>query len=248
MIGLFGVSQAQNSVFKARFKSLHNGEPVLYAKVSSSDGKDERLTNIQGYVEIAHTKGATITISHLVYDTLILRTEDWKGRDSLEFYLQPRVYELKEITFSILGNRSLFDHKFVKKDLGKSDEDKVRDKLKILEMKNELIGLDKAAQGGMVLGSPISFLYDRYSKAGKERRQYAMLIEQERQRKITKKQFDDLTITTLTNYSEEELAKFKEFCEFHPSYLEAVDALSLYYEIIRCKREFIEKGINSDSK
>jgi hypothetical protein len=155
--------------------------------------------------------------------------------------MQPRVYELREITFSILGKRSLFDNKFVKNDLGKSDEQKVREKLQILGLRDELIGLDKSAQGGMVLGSPISFLYDKFSKAGKERQKYAMLIEQDRKRLITRKQFDNLTVTTLTNYKEEELAKFKAFCEFHPSYLEAVDALTLYYEIIRCRDEYVDK-------
>lgn len=237
----FGFSQAQTSVFKARFKSLQNGEPILYAKISSP-GFDSKLTNINGDVEIEYKKGTTLTVSHLIYDTLVIDTRNWENRDSLLFYLQPKVYQLREVTFSILGQRSLFDNKFVKNDLGRSDEEKVRDKLKILGLRDELIGLDKSAQGGVVLGSPISYLYDRFSKSGKERAKYEMLVARDKQRQITKKQFDDLTVTMLTNYTEEDLEKFKAFCEFHPSYLQAVDALTLYYEIIRCKKEYIEKG------
>ncbi|MGB0850447.1 MAG: hypothetical protein ACPGTP_04325 [Bacteroidia bacterium] len=237
----FGFSQAQTSVFKARFKSLQNGEPILYAKISSP-GFESKLTNINGDVQIQYNEGAKLIVSHLVYDTLVINTNDWKNRDSLLFYLQPKVYQLREVTFSILGQRSLFDNKFVKNDLGKSDEEKVRDKLKILGLRDELIGLDKSAQGGMVLGSPISYLYDKFSKSGKERTKYEMLVARDRQRQITKKQFDNLTVTMLTNYTEEDLEKFKSFCEFHPSYLKAVDALTLYYEIIRCKKEYVEKG------
>ena len=102
----------------------------------------------------------------------------------------------------------LFDNKFVKNDLGKSDEEKVREKLNIIDMKKELTGLDQSAQGGVVLGSPISYLYDRFSKAGKERTKYAMLVEQDKLAAISRKQFDDLTVTTLTNYTDEELEKF----------------------------------------
>ncbi len=238
----FGASQAQTAVFKARFKSLQNGEPVLYAKIINGSG-DFRLTNIDGYVRIEYNPGDELKVSHLVFDTLTIKTSDWAGRDSLVFYLTPKVYTLREVTFSILGERSLFDNKFVNNDLGKSDAEKVSEKLNINEMKKELKSLDQAAQGGMVLGSPISFLYDRYSKGGKERRKYAMLLEADRRRAISRKQFDNLTITTLTNFTEEELVKFKAFCAFHPTYLEAVDALTLYFEILRCKEEFIQKEI-----
>lgn len=239
---LFTLAYGQGTGFKAVFKSLENGEPVLYAKISAPNG-DARLTNVYGFVEIDYKAGDILTISHLTYDTLIIKTAEWKGRDSLVFYLQPKVYNLREVTFSILGDRALFDNKFVGNDLGKSDEEKVREKLKILEMRQELIGLDRSAQSGAVLGSPITYMYDRFSKDGKERQKYAELLERDRQMHASGKKLDDLIIITLTNYENEELVKFKEFCSFHPSYIEAVDALQLYFEILRCRREYIEKEI-----
>ena len=233
---------AQVTSFTARFKSLQNGEEVLYAKVSNSDGL-VKLTNIDGYVTIPLSGEGILTVSHLVYDTLTINASNFQGKDSLVFYLKPKTYDLREVTFSILGERSLFDQKFVSNDLGKSDEQKVREKLRILEMKQELIGLDRSAQGGAVLGSPITYLYDRFSKDGKERIEYARLIERDRQLKEAGKKYDALIVKMLTNYDAEELEKFQKFCAFHPSYIEAVDALELYFEILRCKKEFIEKEI-----
>jgi hypothetical protein len=221
---------------------MQNGEEVLYAKVNNGEGI-VKLTNIDGFVTIPVSGAGILSISHLVYDTLVINTNDFKGRDSLVFYLHPKTYNLKEVTFSILGERSLFDSKFVSNDLGKSDEQKVREKLRIIEMKQELIGLDRSAQSGAVLGSPITYLYDRFSKDGKERIEYARLIERDRQLKEAGKKYDDLIVKMLTNYDLDELEKFKEFCAFHPSYIEAVDALELYFEILRCKKEFIEKEI-----
>ena len=44
------------------------------------------------------------------------------------FYLQPKTYQLREVSYSILGNRSLFDNKFVKNDEeGKEVVDQVAD-------------------------------------------------------------------------------------------------------------------------
>lgn len=242
LLSALGYAQAQVSTFSAQFKNLADGEEVLYAKVMNSDG-ESKLTNIYGYVSIVHKVNTSITISHLVYDTLTINTVDFAGRDSLTFYLTPKTYQLKEVTYSILGERSLFDNKFVYNDLGKSDEEKVREKLNVVDMKKELIGLDQSAQGGYVLGSPITYLYDRFSKAGKERAEYEQLLERDRLRAQSKEKYDDLIITTLTNFSDEELADFKVFCSFHPSYIDQVQLVELYYEILRCKHEYEDKGL-----
>ncbi len=241
VITLFYAAHAQQQTFSAQFKSLENGEGVIYARVFTLGGQ-AKLTNVDGLVELNYAKGATIIVTHLSFDSLQLNPADFEGRKNLIFYLQPKTYQLREVSYSILGNRSLFDNKFVKNNLGKSDEEKVREKLNIIDMKKELTGLDQSAQGGVVLGSPISYLYDRFSKAGKEKTKYAMLIEQDKLAAISRKQFDDLTVTTLTNYTDEELEKFKVFCAFHPSYIQAVDALQLYFEILRCRDEYVKKG------
>ena len=237
---IFGFLHAQNSTFSASFRSLENGEPILYAKVVNSEGV-AKLTNITGSVEIPCILGSKIQISHLNYDTLFIETKQFIGQDSLVFYLQPRVYTLKQFSFSILGERGYFDNKFVKNDLGKSAQEKVREQLNIKDLRSTLVSLDRAAQDGVVLGSPISYLYDRYSKAGKEKRKYAELIARDKQMKATRKKFDNLIVTSLTSYSDEDLVEFKAFCSFHPTYIEQVDALQLYYEILRCKKEYIEK-------
>ena len=240
MILVYGWGYSQSNTFSAKFRSLVNGEPVLYAKVTNSNG-ESLLTNVDGLVTILYEPNSEITISHLVYDTLRILPSDFEGRADLVFYLQPRTYDLREVKFSILGERSLFDRKFVSNDLGKSDAEKVREKLRIIEMKKELIGLDKSAQGGVVLGSPITYMYDRFSKSGRERREYAMLLVRDKQRKENGKKFDNSVVSTLTSFEDEELARFKAFCSFHPSFIEMVDELTLYYEILRCRTEFIEK-------
>ena len=240
MILIPGWGYSQSSQFSAAFKSLVNGEPILYAKVTNSNG-ESLLTNVDGLVTIFYEPESEITISHLVYDTLRIRPSEFEGREDLVFYLQPRTYDLREVKFSILGDRSLFDRKFVSNNLGKSDEEKVREKLRIIEMKKELIGLDRSAQGGVVLGSPITYLYDRFSKSGRERREYAILLAKDKQRKENGKKFDNFVVSTLTSFKDEELARFKVFCSFHPSFIEMVDELTLYYEILRCRTEFIEK-------
>lgn len=234
-------ASAQTRSFRAQFKSGFNGEPIIYAKVQVV-GAEQKLTNVDGYVEIVYNSGDRIMVTHLSYDTLIIRPQDYIKFDTALFYLAPRTYNLRTFTFSVLGPRVYFDSKFVKNDLGKSDEDAIREKLNIKDMRSELVGLDQSAQGGVVLGSPITAIYERYSKAGKERAKYRELIAQDSRDSAALKKFDQVVVRTLTNYDEEDIDRFIEFCSFSQSYINMVDALELYYEIIRCKEEYKAKG------
>lgn len=224
-------------IFIGQFKSLLNGEPILYAKVSTSGGV-HKLTNIDGMIRIPYHKDETIIVSHLTFDTLEINPYYFRNNDTAIFYLKPRVYELKEVRYSILGPRATFDHRFVTAKMEKSDAEKIQEKLQILGMRNELIALDKGAQGGMVLGSPISALYDRYSKKGKERRKYNELVARDKLYAEAGKKFDNVIVKTLTNYTDQELQDFIKFCSFHPTYIEQVTALQLYYEILYCRDEY----------
>jgi hypothetical protein len=224
-------------IFVGQFKSLLNGEPILYAKVSTSGGVSQ-LTNIEGMIRIPYHKDEKIIVSHLTYDTLEINPYYFRNNDTAVFYLKPRVYQLKEVKYSILGPRATFDHRFVTAKMEKSDAEKIQEKLQILGLRNELIALDKGAQGGVVLGSPITALYDRYSKKGKERRKYNELVERDRLYAEAGKKFDKVIVRTLTNYTDQELQDFIKFCSFHPTYIDQVSALQLYYEILYCRDEY----------
>jgi hypothetical protein len=227
-------------VFRAQFKNLEDGGPVLYAKITRPNG-DARLTNVDGMIEIQFKRGEKLVVSHLTYDTLVIDPADYADAVMPVFYLTPRVYELREFKFTILGPRHLFDNKFVKNDMGKTDEEIVREKLEIADMRKELIGLDRGAQGGVVLGSPISALYNRFSKEGKELRKYAALIKQDRRDSAYVKEFQIETIMALTSFDLPTSKRFMEFCSFSKSYVTSVETLALYMEVLHCKDEYIEK-------
>lgn len=228
---------SQSREFHATFKSYADGEEILYAKVNNGTGIT-RLTNIDGEISMPFAEGAIITVTHLNYDSLVIKTDDFIGRDSVIFYMTPKTYELKEVTFSVLGERAFFDSKFVNNDLGIRDAQKVRDKLGLGDMKQELIGLDRAAQNGAVLGSPISYLYNKFSKEGKDRARYAELVRQDQKRKALDKKLDDYMITSLSGFEGESLDEFKKFCSFHPSYIIQAETLEIFFEVLRCKEEY----------
>ena len=231
-------AQAQ-TVFHAEFRSLVDGERIMYAKISNVNG-DSRLTNSDGYVSIPCGEGSEYTVTHLSFDTLHINPFAYDLKDTMLFYLTPRVFHLKEFTYSILGPRYTFDNRFIKTDLGKSDIDKVKERLEIEDMTADLVAIDRSAQDGMVLGSPITALYEQFSKAGKERRKYAQLLANDFKDSITRIKYNLNVVQSLIAFpTVTETQDFMDFCSFDQRYIEQTDRVDIYMEILRCRDEYL---------
>lgn len=233
-LGLF----AQVNTFHAELRSMLDGERIMYAKITSTSG-DSRLTNSDGYVSIPYVKNDVLLISHLSYDSLFVDPADYRQGDTVLFYLSPRTYQLAELTFSVLGPRYYFDNRFAHTDLGKTDAEKVREKLEITDMKDELVALDQASSPGVYLGSPITALYDRFSKQGKELRRYQQLLARDFVDSLNREKYNlDVVQRLAAIESRDATQDFMDFCSFDQRYIEQSTFLEIYFEIIRCKEEY----------
>ncbi|MFY0644817.1 MAG: hypothetical protein JXR19_10160 [Bacteroidia bacterium] len=236
-VGIFAHAQY---VFHAEFRSLVDGERIMYAKIANVNG-DSRLTNSDGYVSIPYSEGSKFTVTHLSFDTIQINPFAYKTGDTILFYMTPRVFHLKEFTYSILGPRHTFDNRFVKTDLGKSDIDKVKERLEIEDMTADLVALDRSAQDGMVLGSPITALYEQFSKAGKERRKYAQLLANDFRDSLTRIKYNLNVVQSLIAFpSMPETQDFMDFCSFDQRYIEQTERVDIYMEILRCRDEYLQ--------
>lgn len=236
-------ASAQTKSFKAQFRSFIDGEPILYAKLVTSFGK-EYLTNSDGFVEFSIDRKDSLVVTHIAYDTLRVRISDLdlsKG-DTLLFHLIPRVFEIPVIDVSLLGPRYTFNERFVALDLGPTDEERVKAQLELDELTGDLKALDAASSDGVVLGSPLTALYNRFSEEGKDRRMYAELLANQLKDSLNETKFNVTIVQQLTMLESEELTEdFMEFCSFHPDFIENSEPLIVYLEILRCKEEYILK-------
>ncbi len=231
-------SFAQTGRFHAEFRSLLDGERILYAKITNSSG-ESKLTNSDGYVNIEYSFGTELQVSHISYDSLNISTEDYKDGDTVLYYLAPRTFTLREFQYSILGPRFTFDNKFIDTDLGKSDIDIVKERLEIIDMKQDLVALDRAAADGVRLGSPITALYEQFSKAGKERRKYAELLARDYTDSLTRTKYNIQVVQSLTAIGNiGEVQDFMDFCSFDQTYIEQTERVEIYFEILRCREEY----------
>lgn len=238
LLAVSATAIGQDKIFHAEFRSLLDGEKVMYATVSNSYG-DSKLTNSDGYVNIRYQSGSFIKVSHIGYDSLSINPSNFPAKDTVLFYLAPRTFVLREFQYSILGPRHTFDNKFVDTKLGKSDIERVKEQLGIEDLESTLVALDQSAADGVRLGSPITALYDQFSKAGKERRKYAELLAGDVLDSLTREKYNLRLVQSLTALYEPLAAQeFMDFCSFDERYIEQTEKVEIYFEILRCKDEY----------
>jgi hypothetical protein len=78
-------------------------------------------------------------------------------------------------------------------------------------------------------------------EAGKDRARYDELVGQDLQRRALDKKLDDYMITSLSGFEGASLEEFKKFCSFHPSYIIQAETLDIFFEVLRCKEEYVEQ-------
>lgn len=219
---------------------MFDGERIMYAKIMNNSGYS-RLTNADGYVSIAYADNDRLLITHLGYDSLRFNPANYPEGDTALIYLTPKVFELQALTFALLGPRHTFDNRFVDTDLGLTDSEKVKEKLELEGLTGDLVALDQAAADGMRLGSPITALYERYSRRGRDRRRYAELVANDRRDSVNREKYNLDVVRELTFLpSLEETQEFMDFCSFDKDYIENTKPVDLYVEILRCKEEYYQ--------
>lgn len=237
----FGVN-AQSKV-TLHVKSSNDGDDVVYAKVKHA-GKSY-LTNNDGFVSLPYIIEEKVVVTHLSYDTLFIDLNDLTPNTVNLVYMKPSVYQLKEVTFSLLGPRYSFDSRFAKMKPAENLSGELKKKLNLEEMQDELGILDRSSANGVRLGSPITGLYNMFSKSGKELRKYNELMARKSSEDLLFQKFNDKVVHQLTLYEGKELYDFINFMSISKDYVNQVSLVEIYTEILYCRDEYEKLGLES---
>ena len=89
------------------------------------------------------------------------------------------------------------------------------------------------------LANPITFLYDLWSKEGKQYRHYLSVINGTAEFIIIGDKFNGILVKQLTGLENDELVKFMSYCMFTKDYLLAAPEREIQQEIIRKYKQYI---------
>jgi hypothetical protein len=194
-----------------------NDSSLVFANVYNTRTMRGTITNKQGEFRYFALPKDTLWFSSLGYYPFYLPITDSVSVISDTFYLKSRVFEIPDVNILALTKfeKLRYDVKNMKipKDLENANRNFPQinhDVMAFYERNNPNFGL--------VL-SPISALYDVFSREGKERRKLAELMRQDAINQSVSEKFNPKMIQRITGLKEPELTQFIEYCNFSNEFL-----------------------------
>jgi hypothetical protein len=206
--------------------------PIVEANIYNFSSKKYSFTDKDGNFEILVKKGDTIIISKPIYkQALIEITQEIIEKNLLEIPLFFKAVILKEVhVFSLPATYDMFKKEFV--NVTFSDFFRGFDGTGLTQQ--DFINAEFQSRGGPNLlrnvpaaMSPISALYNRFSRRMKLERLHQELIDNEDEVARLPLKYNRDIVSSITGLQGEELLNFMTFCRFS------------FYDLIRWSPEFI---------
>lgn len=198
-----GVSQVDTTVKNIVIRGVvkdDNGQPISNSIIINKRQKTGSFGKSDGSFAISCLHSDTISFTSLGYHTREISYADsaYKAEYQLDIFLDFRVYEMAAV--SIFAPRDLEQIQKDIEDLGYNESDYM------------LSGINAAA-------SPITFLYQQFSKKEQSRREAARLFNEDKKRDLLKELFQHYVDYEIIDLSDEEFDDFINYMNVSDDFL-----------------------------
>ncbi len=228
---------AQQKRYAARVFDGITYQPLVGASVYNATTQKFAFTDKNGRFEIDLSLNDTLIISKSIYRQLVAIIDKKLFYGFEDFFLYYKATMLKEVT--IIGINPSYEG--FKKDIVTME---LPDYYKRME-ESQLSEWQRAnatykpdgnilSLGGTVTMSPISYLYDKYSKKAKMNRLYNEMLSYEDEMERIQMKYNREIVSELTGLQGDELLNFMIYCRFS------------YYDLVRWNAAQIREKIRSN--
>lgn len=229
--------QAQQKKYSARVFDGITFQPLSGASIYNVNTKKFAFTDKNGRFEINLSLNDTLIISKSIYRQLVTVIDQKLFYGFEDFFLYYKATMLKEVT--IIGINPSYEG--FKKDivtLELPEYYKRAEDVHLSEMQKANAtykdGGNILSLGGSVTMSPISFLYDKYSRKSKMNRLYNEMLSYEDEVERVQQKYNREIVSGLTGLEGDELLDFMMYCRFS------------YYDLVRWSDEQIREKIRAN--
>lgn len=237
IMGCLWTVQAQQKKYSARVFDGITYQPLSGASVYNANTQKFAFTDKSGRFEIDLSLNDTLIISKSIYRQHVAVIDQKLFYGFEDFFLYYKATMLKEVT--IIGLNPSYEG--FKKDivtLELPDYYKRVEEAKLSEWQKANATYkpngNMLSLGGTVTMSPISFLYDKYSRKGKMTRLYNEMLSYEEEIDRIQQKYNRDIVSGLTGLQGDELLDFMMYCRFN------------YYDLVRWSDEQIREKIRSN--
>ena len=236
LLSLFLVGKGQPKTLSSKVFDGITFQPLQGASVYNMTTKKFAFTDKDGHFTIQISKKDTLVISKSVYRQLVVEVNDKIYYGAEDFFLYYKTTMLKEVRIFAINP----SYEGFKKDIVQMQLPDYYDRAHDVQLSE----FDKAnatyqpngnflSLGGKLTTSPISFLYDKYSRKSKMQQLYNEMQSYEDEVARVQDKYNSEIVQELTGLKGEELLNFMMFCRFS------------YYDLVRWSDEQIRSQIKS---
>jgi hypothetical protein len=214
-----------------RLSDAGSGKPVPYASVRLMGTRKGIAADSNGFFSMVISQKDTLKISSIGYYDVIYTKRPEKHTSYFEsIAMRSRIFELSPV--QITAKRTLnLDNPFLRWEYRAKFQPKVW-------LFYEPDGSPPPSPG---LNSPISFLYDRLSRRGREARKIRDMVAERARRKWYASRYNAAKVREWTGIGEEEIAEFMKFCPMPDAFLDEAGDYDIIERTFRCLEEFDQR-------
>jgi len=211
-------------------------QPLIGASIYNMNTQKFAFSDKNGQFSIMVSLNDTLVISKSIYRQLVVTVNDKIFAGFEDFFLYYKATMLKEVTiFAINPSYEGFKKDIVTLEL--PDYYKRVEDSKLSEMQKANAVYKPSGNilslGGTVTTSPITYLYDKYSRKSKMNRLYNEMLSYEEEVERIQDKYNREIVSDLTGLKGDELLNFMMYCRFN------------YYDLVRMSDEDIKAKIKA---
>lgn len=203
-------------------------KPVPYASVRILGTKKGLVTDSNGFFTLVITQRDTLRISSLGYHDLYYVKDPSRQTSFYEVVqMKSKIFELSAIQIMAKRNKDLSNPM-----LRWEYKAKFQPKIWLFHTPT---GEEPEAP---TLMSPISFLYDRYSRRGKAARKLKDMVAERARKKRNAVRYNAAKVQGWTGLQDDEIDEFMRFCPMPDGFLEEASELEIIDRTFQCLEDF----------
>ena len=234
------VTQAQMRDFKYRFLAkIMDADTAVVIPGCHIINKTSNMGTVSdgfGAFTITANRGDSLYFSAIGYAKLTIAVHDTMYTNTRIIRLKPTTYTLSAVDIGILSTYDRFKRDVLSKE--------AEEAYKLAHVaKYEVYIPPLPNQGGINVPlaiSPVTFLYNLWSKEGKQYRHYQSIVSGSAEFMVIGEKFNGLIVRDLTGFENDELIQFMSYCMFTKEFLLVAPERVIQQEIMRKYREYIK--------
>ncbi len=203
-------------------------KPVPYASVRILHSNRGVLADSNGFFTVVITQKDTLRISSLGYHNLYYVKDPLRQTSYyLTLSMRSRIFELEAVEIVSKRNRDL-------------NNPMLRWEYKARFLPKVWLFYEPTGEPPPLadLMSPISFLYDRYSRRGKAARKLRDMVAERARKKRNALKYNAEKVQKWTGLGDEEIEEFMKFCPMPDAFMDESTEYQIIEKVFRCLEDF----------